>query len=85
MSALVPYVGKERSGPRPTLHIAKPKIRIAGRPDPLVKQLGPYNQAAALLMFRAGNDTRDIASALNCTESAAANAIARARDAERVR
>ncbi len=83
MSALVPYVGKPRSGPRTGIHRGFEKQRIYGRPDPLPQRLSDLDQDRALNLFRDGKDTRDIASILNCTEAAAANAVARARDAER--
>ena len=37
--------------------------------------------ARVLSMFRAGQDTFDIAKSFHCTQGAAANALARARDA----
>lgn len=60
-----------------------PKPRISGPPEPLRGELGHYSQAEALRLFRAGLDNVDIAKRLECTPAAAANAIARARDAER--
>ncbi len=50
---------------------------------PLAAVLGEIDQARALRMFRTGLDTHAIASKLDCTPAAAANALARARDEER--
>ena len=50
---------------------------------PLPSVLGDTDTARVLRMFRAGMDTHTIASKLDCTPAAAANALARARDEER--
>lgn len=50
---------------------------------PLASVLGHLDQARVLRMFRTGLDTHAIASKLDCTPAAAANALARARDEER--
>ena len=50
---------------------------------PLATDLGSDGSEAALRLFRSGLDTVDIASRLECTPAAAANAVARARDEER--
>lgn len=50
---------------------------------PLASVLGEIDRARVLGMFRAGSDTHAIASKLDCTPAAAANALARARDEER--
>lgn len=49
----------------------------------LARHLDPDQGRAALRLFRSGKDTSDIASIMEATQSAVANAIARARDEER--
>lgn len=49
----------------------------------LTAKLSPIASIQALRMFRSGLDTVDIAARLECTEAAAANGLASARDAER--
>ena len=50
---------------------------------PLLTHLEPDQGRAALKLFRAGKDTVEIASIMEATQFAVANALARARDEER--
>lgn len=68
-AALIPYAGQERTI----------------RPRPLDTVLNDVGEARVGMLFRIGNDTAEIASILNCTPAAAANALARIRDRERAR
>lgn len=75
---LIPYVGSER--PRiVSLDAAKPSTAAMYAP-PLASTLTDEREADALWLFRTGLDTVDIARKLQCMPSAAANALARARD-----
>jgi uncharacterized protein Smg (DUF494 family) len=51
--------------------------------QPLDEHLDAHCEDLALMLFRAGFDTVDIGWKLECTQAAAANGMARARDRER--
>lgn len=61
---------------------AKPAM---DRFQPLDEKLDRRGEDIALALFRAKLDTVDIGWQLECTQAAAANGIARARDRERSR
>lgn len=78
MRGLIAYAGSERAVARPGT-----VLKIQGRPPKLVEKLSSFNEDRALSMFRSGLDTVDIASELQCTQAAAANGLAKARERER--
>lgn len=61
----------------------RPEFRYSGPPKRLVETLGEYSQGRALGLFRSGLDTFEIARELQCTQAAAANGLAKARERER--
>lgn len=78
MRGLIAYAGSDRAVPRPGT-----VLKIQGRPPKLIEKLSSFNEDRALWMFRSGLDTVDIASELQCTQAAAANGLANARERER--
>lgn len=58
-------------------------LALADRFKPLDEELTKSGEDLALSLFRKGFDTVDISWKLECTQAAAANGIASARDRER--